>query len=53
MDTVGVNFTWTFNVFLINIELWVHELVIIETDIIFCFGYASGWQYTLVLAWFN
>ena len=27
---VGVNFTWTFNVFLINIELWVHELVIIE-----------------------
>ena len=28
---VGVNFTWTFNVFLINIELWVHELVIIET----------------------
>ena len=27
----GVNFTWTFNVFLINIELWVHELVIIET----------------------
>ena len=28
----GVNFTWTFNVFVINIELWVHELVIIETD---------------------
>ena len=28
---VGVNFTWTFSVFLINIELWVHELVIIET----------------------
>ena len=28
---VGVNFTWTFNVFLINIELWVHELVIIES----------------------
>ena len=28
---VGVNFTRTFNVFLINIELWVHELVIIET----------------------
>ena len=28
---VGANFTWTFNVFLINIELWVHELVIIET----------------------
>ena len=28
---VGVNFTWTFNVFLKNIELWVHELVIIET----------------------
>ena len=26
---VGVNFTWTFNVFLINIKLWVHELVII------------------------
>ena len=29
---VVVNFTWTFNVFLINIELWVHELVIIETN---------------------
>ena len=28
---VGVNFTWTFNVFWINTELWVHELVIIET----------------------
>jgi hypothetical protein len=28
---VGVNFTLTFNVFLINIKLWVHELVIIET----------------------
>ena len=28
---VGVNFTWTFNVFLINIELWVHELFIIES----------------------
>ena len=26
---VGVNFTWTFNVFLINIKPWVHELVII------------------------
>ena len=26
---VGVNFTWTFNVFLINIKLWAHELVII------------------------
>jgi len=26
---VGVNFTWALNVFLINIELWVHELVII------------------------
>jgi hypothetical protein len=30
---VGVNFTWTFNVFLINIELLVRELVIIETYI--------------------
>jgi hypothetical protein len=30
---VGINFTWTFNVFLINIELWVHEMVIIETDL--------------------
>ena len=28
---VGVCFTWAFNVSLINIELWVHELVIIET----------------------
>ena len=28
---VGVNFTWTFNVFLINIKLWAYELVIIET----------------------
>ena len=28
---VGVNFTRTFSVFLVNIELWVHELVIIET----------------------
>jgi len=28
---VGVNFTWAFNVFLLNIILWVHELVIIET----------------------
>jgi len=28
---VGVNFTRV-NVFLINIELWVHELVIIETE---------------------
>jgi hypothetical protein len=28
---IGVNFTWTFNVFLINTELWVYELVIIET----------------------
>ena len=30
---VVVNFTWAFNVFLINIVLWVHELVIIETGI--------------------
>jgi hypothetical protein len=28
---VGVNFTWTFNVFLIYTVLWVHELVIIDT----------------------
>ena len=27
---VGINFTRAFNVFLINMELWVHELVIIE-----------------------
>ena len=43
---VGVNCTWTFNVFLINTELWVHELVIIDTSIPLPFhdhGTRRGW----------
>ena len=36
---VGVNFTWAFNVFLIKIVLWVHELVITEKDLSPLFSY--------------
>ena len=42
---VGVNFTWTFNVFLINIVLWVRKLVIIEN------GHIDAWFKHVVLQW--
>ena len=46
---VGVNFAWAFNLFLINIVLWVHELVIIEAGHIDARFKHEVWRHTNLL----